>query len=171
MLCIILEIVHVYNWSPSMTPHKEAELKFPGTLDISILEANKSVMRFALHGISAWWWTFPESTYGYDNVPAQEICYTVACEKGRAVLAHHCCGSAVHNSVVSFPKGEEQYLFLQIMSVQACTVESHWADEIVHMITWQPVIPLFWQKYVLLYLINISAPHASNKHSGKSTEI
>lgn len=136
MLRITLEIVYAYNWTHSMTPHNEAELKFPGTLDISILEANKYVMKFALNGISAWWWTFSESTYSYNNVPAREICYAVACEKESAVLAHHCCGIIVHSFMVSFLKGEELYFFLQIMSVKACTMESHWAGEIACMITW-----------------------------------
>lgn len=112
MLRSILEIVYVYNWSHSTAPHNEAELKFAGTLDIPISKANKSVMRFALHGISAWWWTFSESTYSYDNVPAQEICYTVASEKGRAFLPHHRCSITIHNFRVSFPKGEKQYFFL-----------------------------------------------------------
>lgn len=107
----ILEIVYMYNWSHNTTPRNEAELKFPGTLDISILEASKSVMWFALHGISSWWWNFSGSTYNYDNVPAQETCYTVACEKGRAVLAHS-CGITVHPHFHGFFSQRWKALFL-----------------------------------------------------------
>lgn len=169
MLHTILKILYVYNWFHSMTPCNEAELRFPGTLDISVLEANKSVMWFALHWISAWWWIFSKRTQSYDNVPVCEICCTVICEKGRAALTYR-CGITVHSLMVSVPKGEEQYFFFQIPSVKACIVESHWADEIVHMITWQPVISLFWEMF-LLYLVNTSAPHISNKHREKSRAI
>lgn len=54
----------------------------------------------------------------------------------------------IHDFMVSFLKGEEQYFFLQIMSGKACAVESHWTDETVLRINWQPVIPLYWQKYI-----------------------
>lgn len=38
---------------------------------------------------------------------------------------------AIHYFRASFLKSEEQYFFLQITSVKACTVESPWTDEIV----------------------------------------
>lgn len=57
-----------------------------------------------------------------------------------------------HDFTVSFLKGEEQYFFLQIMSVKAYTVESHQRDETVLRVNWQPVIPLYWQEVHSLFI-------------------
>lgn len=67
-------------------------------------------------------WTFSKTTYSYDNAPAQEICYTVAREKEKAVMACGCFGITIYHFTVSFPKGEKQYFFFQVMSVKACAV-------------------------------------------------
>lgn len=92
VLCMKLEIVYVYKCSHSTAPCNGAELKFPGRLafqysrqinpscDLLSVEHHQFDDRF-----------FSEDIYSYNHISAGEICYTVACVKGRAVLTHYCC--------------------------------------------------------------------------------